>query len=99
MLKVGEKAPDFEVRDDQDKPFHLSDLRGTTVVLYFYPKADNPGCTKESCEFRDHAKEYKKKKAAVGGVSPAEPSAQAKFKSKYDLTFPLLADADHKIAE
>jgi peroxiredoxin Q/BCP len=99
MLNVGDKAPDFEVRDDRDKTFHLSDLKGKTVVLYFYPKADTPGCTKESCEFRDTAKQYAKKNAAIVGVSPDEPSAQAKFKSKYELTFPLLADADHAIAE
>jgi thioredoxin-dependent peroxiredoxin len=99
MLKVGDKAPDFEVRDDRGKTFHLSGLKGKTVILYFYPKADTPGCTKEACEFRDNAKEYEKKNAAVVGVSPDEPSAQAKFKSKYELTFPLLADADHAIAE
>ncbi len=99
MLKIGDKAPDFEVKDDRGNTFHLSDLKGKTVVLYFYPKADTPGCTKEACEFRDHAAAYKKKNAAVVGVSPDQPSAQAKFKSKYELTFPLLADEDHKIAE
>jgi peroxiredoxin Q/BCP len=99
MLKVGDQAPDFEVKDDQGNTFHLSDLKGKTVVLYFYPKADTPGCTKEACEFRDHATEYKHKNAAVVGVSPDQPSAQAKFKSKYELTFPLLADEDHAIAE
>ncbi len=99
MLKIGDQAPDFEVLDDRGQTFHLSGLKGKTVVLYFYPKADTPGCTKESCEFRDHAAEYATKNAAVVGVSPDEPSAQAKFKSKYELTFPLLADADHKIAE
>jgi peroxiredoxin Q/BCP len=99
MLKAGDKAPDFEVLDDQGRKFHLSDLKGKTVVLYFYPKADTPGCTKEACEFRDTATQYAKKNAAVIGVSPDEPSAQAKFKNKYELTFPLLADSDHKIAE
>jgi peroxiredoxin Q/BCP len=99
MLKVGDKAPDFEVKDDQGNTFHLSGLKGKTVVLYFYPKADTPGCTKEACEFRDHATEYKRKNAAVVGVSPDQPSAQARFKSKYELTFPLLADEDHAIAE
>jgi peroxiredoxin Q/BCP len=99
MLKVGDKAPDFEVKDDQGNPFHLSDLKGKKVVLYFYPKADTPGCTKEACEFRDHTKAYASKHVAVVGVSPDQPSAQARFKSKYELTFPLLADEDHKIAE
>ena len=99
MMKVGDKAPGFEVKDDQGKTFHLSDLKGKRVVLYFYPKADTPGCTKEACEFRDHGGEYASRNTVVVGVSPDQPSAQAKFKSKYELTFPLLADEDHKIAE
>ena len=99
MLKAGDKAPDFEVLDDQGKTLHLSELKGQTVVLYFYPKADTPGCTIESCEFRDTIGEFTKKNVAVLGVSPDKPSAQAKFKSKYSLSFPLLADEDHKIAE
>jgi thioredoxin-dependent peroxiredoxin len=98
-LNVGDPAPNFTVLDDRGKEFHLKDLNGTTVVLYFYPKADTPGCTKESCEFRDHVSEFKQRGAAVIGISPDEPSAQAKFKSKYELTFPLLADSDHAIAE
>ena len=98
-MKVGDPAPDFEVLDDQGKTVHLSDLKGQTVVLYFYPKADTPGCTTESCEFRDTIGKFKQKSAAVVGVSPDKPSAQAKFKSKYDLSFPLLSDEDHKIAE
>ena len=99
MLSVGDKAPDFEVLDDWGNTVHLSDLKGKKVVLYFYPKADTPGCTKEACEFRDTAGAFTKKNAAVVGVSPDTPSAQAKFKSKYELTFLLLADKDHKIAD
>jgi peroxiredoxin Q/BCP len=99
MIKEGAPAPDFEVLDDEGKPFHLSDLKGKEVVLYFYPKADTPGCTKEACEFRDTITKFKRRDAVVIGVSPDKPTAQAKFKSKYELTFPLLADEDHKVAE
>lgn len=98
-LTEGAPAPDFTVLDDESKQFQLSSLRGKEVVLYFYPKADTPGCTKESCEFRDTISEFKKRNVVVLGVSPDAPSAQAKFKSKYELSFPLLADEDHKIAE
>jgi len=99
MLKAGDAAPDFEILDDQGRSFKLSDLKGKNVVLYFYPKADTPGCTKEACEFRDTAKQFARRNTAVVGVSPDQPTAQAKFKSKYDLTFPLLADAEHTVAE
>jgi peroxiredoxin Q/BCP len=98
-LKQGDPAPDFEVQDDQGQAFQLSSLKGKDVVLYFYPKADTPGCTKESCSFRDSISEFKKHGAVVLGVSPDTPSAQAKFKAKYELSFPLLADADHHVAE
>lgn len=98
-LKPGDPAPDMELQDDQDKPLHLSDFKGKEVVLYFYPKADTPGCTKEACEFRDTLKQFTKRGAVVIGVSPDKPTAQAKFKAKYELTFPLLADTDHKLAE
>jgi thioredoxin-dependent peroxiredoxin len=98
-LNVGDTAPDFTVLDDQGNPFHLKDMKDRTVVLYFYPKADTPGCTKESCEFRDSITDFKKNDATVIGISPDEVTAQAKFKSKYELSFPLLADHDHKIAE
>lgn len=98
-LKQHDAAPDFEVRDDQGNPFRLSNLKGKAVVLYFYPKADTPGCTKEACSFRDTLAEFTELGAVVIGVSPDEPSAQAKFKAKYELTFPLLADADHAVAE
>jgi peroxiredoxin Q/BCP len=98
-LKEGDPAPDFTVQDDSGKSFQLSSLKGTEVVLYFYPKADTPGCTKEACEFRDTLSEFKKRSAVVIGVSPDKPSAQAKFKSKYELSFPLLADENHEVAE
>ncbi len=98
-LKEGDQAPVFEVEDDTGKPFRLSDLKGQEVVLYFYPKADTPGCTKESCNFRDTISDFRARNVAVIGVSPDKPGAQAKFKAKYELSFPLLADADHRVAE
>ena len=94
MLKEGDKAPDIKLNDDAGHPFHLSDLKGKRVVLYFYPKADTPGCTTEACEFRDDIKSFAKKGAAVIGVSPDKPAAQAKFKQKYELPFTLLADEE-----
>ena len=99
MLKEGDPAPDIQVSTDSGEPFRLSDLKGKRVVLYFYPKADTPGCTKESCEFRDHIKGFAKKGTAVLGISPDKPGAQAKFKDKYDLPFTLLADENKSAAE
>jgi thioredoxin-dependent peroxiredoxin len=98
-LQEHDPAPDFEVLDDQGNSFRLSGLKGKRVVLYFYPKADTPGCTKEACSFRDTLSEFQKRDVVVIGVSPDAPSAQARFKAKYELTFPLLADADHAVAE
>ncbi len=99
MLKVGDRAPDIQLHTDSGEDFRLSDLKGKRVVLYFYPKADTPGCTVEACEFRDDIKAFGRKGAAVIGVSPDKPSAQAKFKEKYDLPFTLLADQDKAAAE
>jgi len=93
MLKVGDKAPNIRIGD-----FDLSKLKGKRVVLYFYPKADTPGCTVESCEFRDHVKDFAKKGAVVVGVSPDKADAQDKFKEKYDLPFELLADEEKSAA-
>jgi peroxiredoxin Q/BCP len=98
-LKVGDQAPDIKLHDDSGAPFQLSKLKGKIVVLFFYPKADTPGCTKESCEFRDHNAAFAKKNAVVLGISPDPVKAQAKFKSKYAFPFPLLADEDHTAAE
>ena len=99
MLKKGDKAPDIRVRTDTGEEFRLSSLKGKRVVLYFYPRADTPGCTVEACEFRDGIKSFAKKSAAVVGVSPDKPAAQAKFKGKYDLPFTLLADEDKAAAQ
>src|SRR5580698_9714287 len=98
MLKEGDAAPDFTVETDTGEEFRLSDHKDETIVLYFYPRADTPGCTIESCEFRDTVKKFKKKGVTVLGVSPDTVKAQAKFKEKFDLSFPLLADADKAIA-
>ena len=84
MLKVGDKAPDIRLHTDTGEDFRLSDLKGKRVVLYFYPKADTPGCTMEACEFRDGIKTFAKKGAAVVGVSPDKPAAQARFKQKLE---------------
>jgi peroxiredoxin Q/BCP len=99
MLNVGDKAPDIQVRTDSGEDFQLSAMKGKRVVLYFYPRADTPGCTVEACEFRDDIKAFGKKGAAVVGVSPDKPAAQAKFKEKFDLPFTLLADEDKAAAE
>ena len=99
MLKVGDKAPDIRVHTDTGEDFGLSELKGKRVVLYFYPKADTPGCTVEACEFRDGMKAIARKGAAVIGISPDKPAAQAKFKQKFDLPFTLLADEDRTAAE
>jgi peroxiredoxin Q/BCP len=98
-LKEGDAAPEIALDDDGGKPVKLSGFRGKTVVLYFYPKADTPGCTKESCEFRDTTKKFAKRDAVIVGISPDKAGAQAKFKQKFDLPFALLADVDHKAAE
>jgi len=99
MLTVGDTAPDFTVHTDGGKPFKLSDLRGKRVVLYFYPKADTPGCTTEACEFRDDSKAFARKKVEIVGISPDKPTAQSKFKAKYELPFTLLADEEKSVAE
>lgn len=98
-LKEGDPAPAMELETDSGEPFHLSSLAGQEVILYFYPKADTPGCTTESCEFRDEFAHLRKKKAVVLGISPDTVAAQAKFKAKYKLPFTLLADAGHTVAE
>ena len=99
MLSTGDTAPDFTLPDQNGEEVTLSDLRGQTVVLYFYPRADTPGCTTQACGIRDHRADYAKAGARVLGVSPDEVGAVAKFADKYDLGFTLLADPDHAVAE
>jgi peroxiredoxin Q/BCP len=96
-LKVGDKAPSVELLDQNGKKFKLSSLKGRRVMLYFYPKADTPGCTAQSCGLRDILGQIGD--TAVVGISPDPPAKQAKFDTKYGLGFPLLADEDHAVAE
>src|SRR5579875_4093665 len=98
-LKEGDLAPNLTLQTDSDHPFDLSTLHGKNVVLYFYPKADTPGCTKEACAFRDESPRFEKTNTVIVGVSPDAPKAQAKFKTKFGLPFTLLADIDHKTSE
>src|SRR6266550_5545300 len=98
-LKIGQKAPDFTVLNDKGEKVKLSDFKGKKIVLYFYPKDDTPGCTKEACAFRDGISEIKDREAVVLGVSTDSVDSHKKFKSKFDLNFPLLADTDKKIVE
>jgi peroxiredoxin Q/BCP len=98
-MKVGQKAPEFTVQDDSGKTVRLSDFKGKKVVLYFYPKDDTPGCTKEACNFRDTLGVLRKQGAVVLGVSADSVESHRKFKAKFDLNFPLLADTDRKIIE
>jgi thioredoxin-dependent peroxiredoxin len=99
MLTEGEVAPDFTLRDQNGDELTLSDLRGETVVVYFYPRADTPGCTTQACGVRDRHDEYAAAGARVIGISPDEVEDIAKFAGKYDLGFTLLADPDHEVAE
>lgn len=99
LPKVGEQAPDFEALSDEGESMRLSDHQGKVVVLYFYPRADTPGCTKEACGFRDDYSAYEDAGVVILGVSPDSVKDQAKFKKKFELPFMLLADEDHKIAD
>jgi peroxiredoxin Q/BCP len=98
-VEEGAKAPAFTLTADDGSKVKLADLAGAPVVLYFYPKDDTPGCTKEACAFRDRKKELAKLGAKVLGVSPDTLESHIKFRDKYELNFPLLADAEHKVAE
>jgi peroxiredoxin Q/BCP len=99
LVDAGKKAPAFALKDQSGALHRLSDYAGRPVVLFFYPKDDTSGCTKEACDFRDKLPKFKSGKAAVFGVSILDEASKAKFAAKYALDFPLLADADHEIAE
>ncbi len=99
LIDEGKKAPAFSLNDQDGKAHKLSDYAGRPVILYFYPKDDTPGCTKESCDFRDNLPKFKKSKAAVFGVSILDEKSKKKFAEKFDLNFSLLADAEHEVAE
>lgn len=98
-IPAGIPAPDFELLDDTGTPRRLSDYRGKKVVLYFYPKDDTSGCTKEACNFRDDYSAYEKAGVVILGVSPDDVASHVKFKKKYHLPFPLLADEGHKVCD
>jgi peroxiredoxin Q/BCP len=97
-MNVHDKAPEFTLQDENENEVSLKGLRGKTVVLYFYPRADTPGCTIQANEFRDKYKQIQKTGVVLLGISPDTPKAQKKFQEKFDLPFPLLADADKKVA-
>ena len=99
MLETGAKAPDFTLTADDGKTLRLSIFRGKKVVLYFYPKADTPGCTRQACAVRDIYPKIENKDVVVIGISPDKPEKLAKFRQKYNLPFILLSDPDHKVAE
>jgi peroxiredoxin Q/BCP len=98
-IPAGIPAPDFELLDDTGTLRKLSDYRGKKVVLYFYPKDDTSGCTKEACNFRDDYSAYEKAGVVILGVSPDDVASHVKFKKKYHLPFPLLADEGHKVCD
>jgi peroxiredoxin Q/BCP len=99
VVEEGKPAPDFELTSDTGEQVKLSDFRGQPVVLYFYPKDDTPGCTKQACSLRDEYAEFKERGAVILGVSPDEEAAHVKFKNKYQLPFTLLADPEHEASE
>ncbi len=99
MVEEGSQAPDFELKSDTGETVKLSQFRGRPVVLYFYPRDDTPGCTKEACAFRDSYDDYLARDAVILGVSRDGEESHQKFKSKYDLPFTLLSDPDHMVAE
>ena len=98
-LAVGKKAPEFTLAGSNGEDVSLKEFKGKTVVLYFYPKDDTPGCTKEACDFRDSLKKFTSKKAVVLGVSPDSLKSHDKFIDKFELPFTLLSDPDHAVAE
>jgi peroxiredoxin Q/BCP len=99
MVEEGKEAPDFELASDAGERIRLSSLRGRPVVLYFYPKDDTPGCTKQASSFRDAYGEFEERGAMILGVSPDTESSHARFREKYELPFTLLADPEHEVAE
>ena len=99
QLKVGAKAPAFTLNDQSGKKVKLSDFKGRRVVVYFYPKADTPGCTNQACSLQEALPMMRRLKAQVIGISPDPPEKQQKFATKYALKFPLLADEDHTVAD
>ena len=98
-LKPGDAAPEFQLPDQHGQTVRLADFGGGKLLIYFYPKADTPGCTRQACSIRDAREEFVDLGLAVVGISPDQPARQQKFDDKYNLSFPLLADPDHRVAE
>ena len=98
-LKPGDKAPDFTLADHDGRPVSLSDFRGQRVLVYFYPKDDTPGCTKEACQFNDNLAAFEGARVPVIGISPDDQASHQRFRSKYGLAFALLSDPDHTVME
>jgi peroxiredoxin Q/BCP len=99
LIEPGQKAPAFTLNDQNGQTHRLTELAGRPIVLYFYPKDDTPGCTTETCDFRDHLPKFESSDAVVLGASILDEKSKAKFAAKHAVTFPLLADADHAVAE
>jgi thioredoxin-dependent peroxiredoxin len=99
MIEVGQAAPEFSLSDQAGNTVSLSGCKGSALILYFYPKDDTPGCTKEACAFRDAFAEYRQRGALILGVSPDDPGSHARFAKKFELPFPLLSDPEHKVCE
>jgi peroxiredoxin Q/BCP len=99
LIEPGKKAPAFSLKDQHGKTHRLADYAGKQVVLFFYPRDNTPGCTKEACAFEDNLDRFKATNAAVFGISILDEASKARFAKKYDLSFPLLADADHAVAD
>ena len=99
LIEPGKKAPAFSLKDQAGRTHRLGDYAGRPLILYFYPKDDTPGCTKEACAFQDNLPRFGKSKAAVLGMSVLDEASKAKFADKYSLTFPLLADPDHEVID
>lgn len=99
VLSAGTQAPDFKLNDHEGKSHQLTDYRGKTIVIYFYPKDDTPGCTTEACSFRDSYADFKKAGVILIGISPDSEKSHTKFIDKYELPFPLLSDTTHKVCE
>jgi thioredoxin-dependent peroxiredoxin len=99
LVEPGRRAPAFSLEDQEGRPHRLKDYAGRPLIVYFYPKDDTPGCTKEACAFRDLLPAFKKGKAAVLGVSVLDTASKAKFARKHKLNFPLLADPEHEVAD
>jgi len=99
QLQAGDKAPAFSLQDQDGTPTSLADFKGRKLLLYFYPKADTPGCTKQACSVRDAMETLAETGVTTAGISPDEPRKQKRFDDKYDLGFPLLSDPDHQVAQ